>query len=282
VSSRVSERQWRSQADEAKQKLFIPVFYNKGQVSVSGYVSCSEALIPTGRDCNDDLSAIGIAGRLRHRRQAFNPPRLCKCMCRIEARNGRLSGFISVLVASINSRLRSADTDERTMPLKENGNIAFQGVILVGAFELDGEVARKLLQTPVNPNGRPNSDVIRPLVSADDITGRDHGNFLIDFTEIKSEAEAALYEQPFEYIRSKVKAHRADSRSGDKTGVLWWRLQRGRPKMRKAFSSLTRYIATPRVSKHRVFAWVDIGKVPDTRLFVFARSDDYAFGVLHS
>src|ERR1039458_3624292 len=45
---------------------------------------------------------------------------------------------------------------------------------------------------------------------------------------------------------------------------------------------ITRYIATPRVSKHRLFVWLDGDVVPDTRLFVFARDDDYFMGVLHS
>jgi type II restriction/modification system DNA methylase subunit YeeA len=43
-----------------------------------------------------------------------------------------------------------------------------------------------------------------------------------------------------------------------------------------------RYICTPRVSKHRLFIWNPVATVPDSRLFVFARDDDYFFGVLHS
>lgn len=52
--------------------------------------------------------------------------------------------------------------------------------------------------------------------------------------------------------------------------------------MRTALSSLTRYIATPRVAKHRIFVWLDISVLPDTRLNVIARSDDTTFGILHS
>jgi len=47
-------------------------------------------------------------------------------------------------------------------------------------------------------------------------------------------------------------------------------------------SKLTRYIATPRVGKHRIFVWLDKSVLPDTTLVVFAREDDYFFGVLHS
>lgn len=45
---------------------------------------------------------------------------------------------------------------------------------------------------------------------------------------------------------------------------------------------LNRYVATPTVSKHRVFTWLSIDILPDKQLVAFARDDDYFFGVLHS
>jgi hypothetical protein len=47
-------------------------------------------------------------------------------------------------------------------------------------------------------------------------------------------------------------------------------------------AGLARFLATPRVAKHRIFVWVPAGTLPDSRVYVFARSDDYVFGVLHS
>ena len=41
-------------------------------------------------------------------------------------------------------------------------------------------------------------------------------------------------------------------------------------------------IATPRVSKHRVFVWLDPETVLDCAAVAIARDDDYTFGVLHS
>ena len=52
--------------------------------------------------------------------------------------------------------------------------------------------------------------------------------------------------------------------------------------MRRALSGLSRFLVTPRVSKHRLFAWLDRDVLPDCQLIVFARADDYFFGVLHS
>jgi type II restriction/modification system DNA methylase subunit YeeA len=52
--------------------------------------------------------------------------------------------------------------------------------------------------------------------------------------------------------------------------------------MRAALLGLSRYIATPPLAKHRLFAWLEASVLPDHQLVVFARDDDYTFGVLHS
>ena len=52
--------------------------------------------------------------------------------------------------------------------------------------------------------------------------------------------------------------------------------------MREALAPLRRCIVTPRVSKFRVFAWLATDTLADSATFVFARDDDYFFGVLHS
>lgn len=62
----------------------------------------------------------------------------------------------------------------------------------------------------------------------------------------------------------------------------WWQLYARRPDLRAATDPLKRFIATPRVAKHRLFVWLRSPTVPDCQLIVFAREDDYFFGVLHS
>jgi type II restriction/modification system DNA methylase subunit YeeA len=52
--------------------------------------------------------------------------------------------------------------------------------------------------------------------------------------------------------------------------------------MRAALSGRARYIATPRVAKHRLFVWLNPGTVLDCAAVAFARDDDYTFGVLQS
>jgi hypothetical protein len=52
--------------------------------------------------------------------------------------------------------------------------------------------------------------------------------------------------------------------------------------MRAGLEGLTRYICTPRVSKHRLFVWQPQSVLPDSATAVIARADDATFGVLHS
>lgn len=52
--------------------------------------------------------------------------------------------------------------------------------------------------------------------------------------------------------------------------------------MRRALDRLSRYIATPRVAKHRFFVWLDNSVLPDSRLVALAFDGDVPFGILSS
>ena len=169
----------------------------------------------------------------------------------------------------------------RVRPLKENRGVAFQGTLKVGAFDVTGDIARAWLTAPLNPNGRPNSDVVRPWLNGQDVTKRPSDTWIIDFGTDRTEREAAFYEAPFSHLLNAVKSTRMDVRE-KKASARWWIHQRARPEMRKGLKGLRRCIATSRVSKHRLFVWMDTAVLPDSRLYVVAREDDATFGVLHS
>jgi hypothetical protein len=166
--------------------------------------------------------------------------------------------------------------------LEENMGLAFMGDTKVGPFDISNEVAQPMLVAEENPNGRPNSDVIRPWVNGMDITRRPRGMWIIDFGVDMPEHEAALYERPYQYALKHIKPFRATAKSGDRTGVPWWLHQRPRPEMRHSIAPLTRYICTPRVAKYRLFVWLPKETLPDSATIAIARDDDYFFGVLHA
>ncbi len=101
-----------------------------------------------------------------------------------------------------------------------------------------------------------------------DVTRRPAGKWIVDFGHEASEADAALYETPFAHILKHVKP----TRNGNKRKNLrdsWWRHDRSGQSMFENIGALSCYMATPRVAKHRLFAWLD-----DCQLIVIARDDD--------
>jgi len=181
-------------------------------------------------------------------------------------------------VSTINPDLTSGVDLTRARRLRENLGIAFMGDTKGGPFEIPEPIARRMLASP-NPDGRSNVDVVRPWVNGLDLTRRPRDMWIIDFGVGVPEAEAALHEAPFEYVRRTVRAPRELSRS---IISAWWQHERPRPEMRAALRGLGRFIATPNLTKHRLFAWLTAEVVPDHQLIVIARDDDYTFGVLHS
>ncbi len=186
-----------------------------------------------------------------------------------------------VPVAAINSAL-AGDLDlSAARPLTENKGIYFRSDEKGGPFDIDAALARKMLEVPLNPNGQPNSDVVRLYVNGLDVTRRPRNVWVIDFGVDIPEQEAALYEIPFEYVQRVVKPVREKVRNA-RERKYWWLHRRPAPDMRKAVANLPRFIATPAVAKHRLFVWFDSKTIPDHQLYIFARDDDYSFGVLHS
>ena len=56
--------------------------------------------------------------------------------------------------------------------LSPNLGVAYQGPVKVGPFDIEAVLARQWLTSPNNPNGKPNSEVVRPLLNGMDITRR--------------------------------------------------------------------------------------------------------------
>ena len=165
--------------------------------------------------------------------------------------------------------------------LPENAGVAFMGDTKGGPFDVGGDQAREWLRLPANPNGRTNADVLKPLVNGMDLTRRPAGRWIVDFGWRMSAGDAALYEEPFRWVKERVYPMRQQNRR-EAYREYWWRHVEPRPGMWGAFGGLSRYIATARLAKHRLFDWYDVRICPDSQLIVIARADDTTFGILHS
>lgn len=195
-------------------------------------------------------------------------------------------------VAHINPDLTTGLNVSALPALAENRGVGFVGVQKSGPFDVLGEVARKWLLQPLNPNGRPNADVLRPTWNGRDITTSRRDIWFVDFPRGLSAEEASLWEGPFEYL-----SH-APYDPDDPTSPLlpevrskardihprreWWTTYWPRPEVRSQLSHLDRYIVTPMTSEHRIFLWLRLPTLPDNNLVIIARNDDTHFGILHS
>ena len=196
----------------------------------------------------------------------------------LAGRSARLNGQDA---PRINPDLTAAVDLTHVSRLARNAGVAFMGDTKNGAFDVAGDLAREWLRLPANPNGRPNADVLKPWVNGMDLTRRPAGKWIIDFGWTMSDNDAALYEAPFAYIADHVRPVRERNRAR-RVREFWWRHEAPRPNMWKALEELPRYIATPTVAKHRLFAWYDARICPDHQLIAIARDDDTTFGILHS
>ena len=182
--------------------------------------------------------------------------------------------------AAINSSL-SNDGSQTPHVLAQNENQSFIGTQKNGPFDVSGDLARRWLKLPVNPNGRPNSDVVRRWSNGYGIVRGDQDIWIIDFGTEMSELDASYYEVPFQHVIENVKPTRLHLRRQWHRNN-WWLHGDPRPALRRAVAELDRFLSTPLVSKHRVFSWMPRTKIPENTVIVIARDDDTTFGILHS
>jgi len=184
-------------------------------------------------------------------------------------------------VSLINANLTAGADTTKARSLAANQSISFQGGIKRGSFDIRDARALGFLTAGGNPHGRPNSDVIFPYANATDITKHNRHVWIIHFGKNTPMEVASLFSQPFRYINSVVRAERAGANQAS-AKEKWWLHWNVRDQLEESLSHLDRWIVTPRVSKHRIFAWAFPPTYVDNALVAFARDDDYTFGILHS
>ena len=182
-------------------------------------------------------------------------------------------------VPTINANLTAAADTTAARRIPSNFGLSFQGPVKVGKFDISLATALLML-AEANAHGKPNSDVLCPLMNGQDITGRPREAFAVDFFK-RSVEDAALYQKPFAHVAEFVKPLREKGRREGRR-LRWWQHGETGDAMRAALAGLPRYAATTRVAKHRLFVWLPGHALPDSAIIVFARADDLFFGLLHS
>jgi hypothetical protein len=117
----------------------------------------------------------------------------------------RLDGLPTV---AISPDLTSGLSLMGVLPLESNKGKSFVGTQKNGPFDISGELARRWLLSPINPNGRANGEVVRPWTNGSGLVRGDEDRWIIDFGSDMAERDAALYEEPFGYVVEHVRPTR--------------------------------------------------------------------------
>lgn len=184
-------------------------------------------------------------------------------------------------VKQINPDLTHALDLTQAAKLAGNRDLSFMGDTKGGAFDISSEAAISMITAAGNPNGHPNSDVLRPWVNARDVTSSTRSMWIVDFGIEKDQPIAAAYEFPFAHVLEHIKPKRDSNKRLSYRDYYWLHVE-ARPAMRAAIGARRRFVAVARHAKHHLFQWLNAPTLPDSALFIFPRDDDYFFGLLHS
>ena len=184
-------------------------------------------------------------------------------------------------VQHINANLTAESDVSSAARIQANAEAGFIGVSMHGPFDIDEATALEFCRAGGNPPGYANSDVVRPILNAFEITKRAEPRWIIAFDPDSNAQMSALYEMPFAHVEKYVRPVRAKN-NRKIYREHWWIHGEARPAMLRNLRPLPRFLATPRVSKHRVFVWITPEYLPSDATVAFARDDDYFFGLVHS
>ena len=183
-------------------------------------------------------------------------------------------------VQTIHSNLTCHADTTTAATLTANLNCCFIGTKKAGEFEVAEDKALPWLYSP-NPHAKPNSDVLRPWVNGNALVTVRRSLWIVDAGLSMPQHQMAAYMEPFEHVLQVVKPAR-DQNKEERTKENFWIHKRPSPEMRGAFARQQRCVAVVRHSKHLIFSWLYTAILPDDGIYIFARDDDYFFGILAS
>lgn len=123
--------------------------------------------------------------------------------------------------------------------------------------------------------------IIRPFVNGRDIAQKSRGKYVIDLYDRPIETIQSKYPDLFQRLLDRVKPERDQNRR-EVYRKHWWIWGEPRKEWRKACLGLSRYIATTRTARHRVFQFLPASVVAESTIVSIASDDPFHLGVLSS
>jgi hypothetical protein len=158
--------------------------------------------------------------------------------------------------------------------LRSNEEMAIKGFELGSqGFLIPLDMGKKMIEEyPVL------SEVMKLYSNGNDLVKGKIERYVIDFHG-KSLRECQEYGPAFNYILDRVLPEKAVNRE-ERTRKNWWLFRRSGEKIRNSLEELSRYIATTRTAKHRIFQFLPKEVIPESKIVVIASSDAYNLGLL--
>ncbi|PAP74903.1 hypothetical protein B1759_16705 [Rubrivirga sp. SAORIC476] len=163
-------------------------------------------------------------------------------------------------------------------PLDSNTGISKRGMSLVGrGFVISESEAESFGRSTLLDGKR----FLRPFRSARDLVTQARGVMVIDLFGLDTQQARERVPLAFEHVIRTVKPERDKNRDKGRR-ENWWLHGRSNETLRKALAGVSRYCATPYVSKHCFFQFLDAEILPDDGIVAIALEDAFHLGVLSS
>ena len=162
--------------------------------------------------------------------------------------------------------------------LESNSKIAGMGVKLHGA----GFIVSKEQAQSLGLGRREGLEKhIRPFRNGRDLLQLPRDVMVIDLFGLTEPEVRARFPEVYQWLYERVKPER-DQNERESRRKNWWLFGEPISTFRPAFDGLTRYIATCRTAKHRVFMFLPSVILHESKVVAFALQDAYHLGLLSS
>lgn len=159
--------------------------------------------------------------------------------------------------------------------LRANENLALQGVIPLGeGFRLNID---ELKATGYSPDSLPSA--VRDYWIGSDIVRAHKQKWVIDFFGLSADDARTQYPSIYQRVLTLVRPER-DQNKRDSRRKNWWLFAENVVYFRRAAVGLSRFIATCRTAKHRIFVFLPGDALPDAKIVAVALDDPFYLGVL--
>src|SRR5690606_11021162 len=123
--------------------------------------------------------------------------------------------------------------------------------------------------------------IIRRHIGGNELIQQYRDGFVAELFECNESDTRQRFPAAYQWLLQAVKPE-CDRNSDKAFREKWWLFGRSRPEIRKANKDLTRFIATTRTSRHRIFQFVESSILPNHEIVVISSDDAFLLGVLSS